>query len=702
MTDAFDRLDPALQYQIAYGLGFSSLRPVQELTVDAVLDGANVVVLAPTAGGKTEAAFFPLLSKVLAGNLPGPSILYLTPIKALINNQEERLTRLTGLVGRRAFKWHGDVSDSRRRAFLREPADVLLTTPESLEAMLVSSRVGNEIVFGNLHAVVIDEVHAFAGDDRGGHLAAVLERIQRIAGRDLQRVGLSATVGNPEVILDWMQGSSRRERRLVDPPKPARAPEIQLDYVKSVANAALVIEKLHPGRKRLVFADSRRKVEQLGRALDQRGVRTFVMHSSLSAAERSLAEREFSEGRDCVIVATSAMELGIDIGDLDHVLQIDSPRTVASFLQRMGRTGRRADTTPNCTFLCTKPDQLLQAAALLDLHARGFIEPVHPVLDGPHLFAHQALAMTLERGELPRGELHAALRGATMLANTPDEDLDAVLTYMVSEAILTEDDGLLRLGEQGHRLFGAKNFLDLYAVFEASQDFTVFHGRNEIGFLAPLWVAQKGKLGAEFTLGGKPWQVRGVDHRRRRVDVARGERGGSIGWVGTPVALGYDLCRTMWSVLRGEAGSPAWTRRTTEEIDGQRDACAGVPADGVERLGAGFRWFTYAGSGVNGVLAPMLEAATNSVVRFDNFAIEVQAPADGRMLEALETITGTLRDAATKDPAELDWIAASLDPALLGKFAPCIPGSIARRLLTTRLLDLDGVRTLKDTLLPSG
>ena len=139
MSRAFDRLDPALQYQIAYGLGFRDLRPVQELSIDAILNGHNVVILAPTAGGKTEAAFFPLLSRALEDHWSAPSILYLTPIKALINNQEERLTHLTGLVGRRAFKWHGDVGASKRKAFLHEPADVLLTTPESLETFLLIS-----------------------------------------------------------------------------------------------------------------------------------------------------------------------------------------------------------------------------------------------------------------------------------------------------------------------------------------------------------------------------------------------------------------------------------------------------------------------------------------------------------------------------------------------------------------------------------
>jgi ATP-dependent Lhr-like helicase len=688
VSRAFDRLDPALQYQIAYGLGFHDLRPVQEMAVDAILDGANAVILAPTAGGKTEAAFFPLLSMALAGNWPAPSILYVTPIKALINNQEERLTHLTGLVGRRAFKWHGDVADSRRRAFLREPADVLLTTPESLEAMLISRRVSNEAMFGNLRAVVIDEVHAFAGDDRGGHLSSVLERISRFAGRDLQRVGLSATVGNPPTILDWMQGSSGREKRLVDPPRPSGAPQVELDFVGTLTNAALVIEKLHPGKKRLVFADSRRKVESLGRALDERGVRAFVMHSSLSAAERSLAEREFAEGRNCVIVATSAMELGIDVGDLDHVLQIDSPRTVASFLQRMGRTGRRPGATPNCTFLCTEPEHVLQAAALIELQRAGFVEPVVPVTDGAHLLAHQLLAISLQEGGVSRAEFARWLAGSAILQNLDSKDLDQVLEHMLSESFVVEVDGRICFGPHAERLYGAKNFLELYAVFETSQDFKVFHGRNEIGELSPLWVAQKGQVGSEFTLGGKPWMVRAVEHARRRIDVTRGQRGGSIGWVGRPLALGFELCQQIGALLRGEGRPAGWTDRAMSQIEEQRDAFAAVPADGIERTGSSFRWHTFAGAGANMVLAALIEEELGATATYDNLSIGMPSAADGGHRLPHSTAARALQRGANLSAADVARLGRGLDPELLGKFAPCLPPTLRSRVLATRLLDL--------------
>jgi ATP-dependent Lhr-like helicase len=214
--------------------------------------------------------------------------------------------------------------------------------------MLVSANVDHRSLFGGVQAVVVDEVHAFAGDDRGWHLLAVLERLSRIAGRPLQRVGLSATVGNPADLLRWLQGAApdRRPGTVIAPGMPAvLAPvtgpppgDVELDFVGSVGNAATVIAKLHPGEKRLVFCDSRQLVEELGAALRDRDITAFVSHASLSADERRRAEEAFAEARDCVIVSTSTLELGIDVGDLDRVIQINAPRTVAAFLQRLGRT----------------------------------------------------------------------------------------------------------------------------------------------------------------------------------------------------------------------------------------------------------------------------------------------------------------------------------------------------------------------------
>ncbi|MCQ4232069.1 DEAD/DEAH box helicase, partial [Pseudomonas stutzeri] len=296
----FDKLHPALQHHIVNSLGWNGLRPLQEATIQPVLDGEHAILLAPTAGGKTEAASFPVFSRMLSESWEGLSVLYICPIKALLNNLEQRLSYYGHLLGRSVARWHGDISAARKAKIVASPPDILLTTPESLEVMLVSNKVDHQQLFANVRTVIIDEVHAFAGDDRGWHLLSVLERISVLAGREIQRLGLSATVGNPDTLCDWLAGSCHARRSVINPPAENNViPDVQVDWVGSLKNAAVVISRLHKGEKRLVFVDSRSKVEELAVELRCLGVATYISHSSLSLEERRAAEEAFSQGNDC-------------------------------------------------------------------------------------------------------------------------------------------------------------------------------------------------------------------------------------------------------------------------------------------------------------------------------------------------------------------------------------------------------------------
>jgi ATP-dependent Lhr-like helicase len=286
-----DRLHPGIQHHVVNSLGWRELRPLQEEAVGPILNGENCILIAPTAGGKTEAALLPVLSRMLTESWQGLSVLYVCPIRALLNSLEARLALYCSLVGRRCGLWHGDVGQAARSAILREPPDILLTTPESLEAILISRRTDRSYFFGSLRTVIIDEIHAFAGDDRGWHLMAVLERIAEIAGRQPQRIGLSATIGNPEDILAWMVRDRSLPSRVISPRVTSSAEaDVKLDYVGSIENAALVVSRLYRGEKRLVFCDSRAQAERLATLLRGNGTNTFVSHSSLSADERRQAE----------------------------------------------------------------------------------------------------------------------------------------------------------------------------------------------------------------------------------------------------------------------------------------------------------------------------------------------------------------------------------------------------------------------------
>jgi len=338
--------------------------------------GDDAVVLAPTAGGKTEASMFPTLSGMVEDQPTAVGAIYVAPIKALLNNQSDRLGLYTEMVGLRHFVWHGDTTDHERRQFLREPAELLMTTPESLEVMLASPRIDAKLLFGDLRVVIIDEIHAVAGTDRGAHLMSVLERIARFTRHDVQRIGLSATVGNPEVILRWLQGTSQRPGKVVDPPRTPSKRQLLVIHRPGLAEIAQDAARMAKGTKSLFFCQSRATTEAVAEQMRRDGTTVFVHHSAVSKEERQLAEELFHRGSDACIVCTSTLELGIDVGDLDRVLQADAPDTVGAFLQRMGRTGRRAGQVANTTFFCQTDETVLQAIALIELAKSGWVENV--------------------------------------------------------------------------------------------------------------------------------------------------------------------------------------------------------------------------------------------------------------------------------------------------------------------------------------
>ncbi len=688
--DAFDRLSPALQYQIVGGLGWSSLRPVQEQAIDAILDGDNCVVLAPTAGGKTEAAMLPLLSVMDSEDLRPTSVLYVAPLRALLNNQEARLQALSGLIGRRAFKWHGDVGASARKRFVSDPADILAITPESLEAMLMSNWVPASVLLENVRAVVVDEVHAFAAGDRGAHLVSVLERICRIAGRDVQRIGLSATVGDPEAICGWLAGSSTRRGRVIDPGRARTEPRLALDYVGDLANAAKVIDRLAPGTRRLVFVDSRRRVEELGDLLARRGVDVLVTHSSLAPAERAAAERAFEERPACVVVATSALELGLDIGELDRVFQIDCPATVSSFLQRMGRTGRRPGTRPNCTFLTTTPDATLQAAAMLRLEARRYVEPAAPSRRASHVLAHQLLALGIQQQGVGLADWWPWLDGSTAFDELGEEERNALVDHMLEEDILVSADARLSLGERGERLYAGRNFMELYAVFSVPPTLNVQHGRRLVGTIDAWFAQQDQRRPLTFVLSGRAWEVIRIDWRSGVCQVKPAQVGTYPRWMGRPVLLSRSLCQSMRDVLLDSTRDVWWSERAATVIDELRESQAFLPATGTAVVSEASKawWWTFAGGKANTLLALGLKDILGEKVTSNNLCVifsDEAAKSDLAILDAVRALGA---------PGGLTWEharrhASAAARSRVSKFQPCLPEELERDLIARSLLDLD-------------
>ncbi len=692
----FARFAPRLQEAIGTRLGFTALRPVQELAGAAILDGHNAIVLAPTAGGKTEAAMFPALSLLLDHPPAGVGVIYLAPIKALLNNQAERLGLYTEMVGLRRFLWHGDVTAPERKRFVAEPSELLMTTPESLEVMLASARVPVARLFSELRLVVVDEVHALAGTDRGAHLLSVLERLADHSRHDVQRVGLSATVGNPAALLDWLRGTSRRSGVVIDPPQPPRRRELAVVLEADPFLLAGQAAAMAAGKKSLFFCESRALTEAIAERMRDRGTEVFVHHSSVSLQERRLAEDTFHGSGSAAIVCTSTLELGIDVGDLDLVFQANAPATVSSFLQRMGRTGRREGKHANTTFFCDHLGAVTQAVALIELAREGFVEPIAAQTRCWAVFVHQLLAFTLEAGGVLREEAWRKLSRLPDLAAITRAEFEAVVDHLVATDYLFEAGGQLSIGETAERVYGKKNFLELYAVFSSPQHYRVFTtGGADLGSLDQGFVDGLVENMSCFLLGGRAWLVQAIDHKQRLVSATPAPRGKKPAWGGfAPRSLGFALCQRIKRVLTEETSYGYLSEPAALALAQHRESFAGLL--GPERSALqgdqrSWRWWTFAGGAINQTLKYALAVLTGWKIVADSFRLRFEGEGLSE-LAVRDAVAQLAHPAIWSDVPFWQRVLAQVPPYRLSKFQGALPERYQLELVGTTLLDLAGTR----------
>lgn len=659
--NAFEELHPSLQYHMVNSLGWHSLRPTQLAAIAPIHQGVHCLLLAPTAGGKTEAAIIPILSRMLKESWPAGGVLYVCPIKALLNNLEHRLSRYAKLVGRRAEVWHGDVSQSRKKKALKEPPDILLTTPESLESMLISVGINKPTWFGHLRVVVVDELHAFAGDDRGWHLRSVLQRLDEYLQHPLQRIGLSATVSNPNQLLDWLAPAGNK--CVVGQAHVSTDAEVVIDHVESLENAATVISRLYRGEKRLVFCDSRGTAERLSSLLRSTQIRTFVSHASLSAAERKQAETAFAQEKDCVIVATSTLELGIDVGDLDRVIQIDSPSTVSSFLQRMGRTGRRVASRRNCLFLTTTQESFLLALGITHLWSQGWVEAAYPPKEPWPIAAQQLLVSVLEQSQWTDKDLLARMRRC--FPEYPIESCRVLLQHMVHHAYLVHQDGLIAMGPRAEQEFGRGNYRELLTSFQSAPLLTARYGGTEIGYMDPS-VLTGDALQQLVLLAGRSWQIKEVDWKKRVVWLAPAKEGGKARWMGNARGWSRDVCQGIRAVLLGGVSDAVQlSKRSKLALAALTDAAAvSMQTEWVLRTdGNQTRTWTFAGTNANRTYARVGEV-NGLRVKFDALSVQAQ----------LMDLKSEIQSFDAKDMKFSPQEYASFSQTI--KFSNCIPSEL--------------------------
>lgn len=555
---AFDRYAPFVQEYI-YQNHWENLRSIQVAAADAIFNtDENVLLTASTASGKTEAAFFPIIT-LFSEDMPSSvGCIYIGPLKALINDQFSRLNDLCAEADIPVWHWHGDVAQSHKAKLMKHPSGILQITPESLEALLLHKHAAIAKLFGDLRFVVIDEVHSLLRGDRGGQTLCLIERLSRIAGVNPRRIGLSATIGDPEGTGEFL--SLGTGRKTVIPKIDAKGSKWRLSmehfYVKDaqaaedkqIPDALPVLEEKTDdapanadpgigyifehtrGKKCLVFVNSREECEMVTTTLrhycelNHEPDRFLVHHGNLSASYRETAEGIMKDDSQYMTTVTTAtLELGIDIGRLERAFQIDAPWTVSSFLQRMGRTGRR-ELPPEMWFVIredepevramlptTIPWKLLQGIALVQLYLEErWVEP--PRLDRLpfSLLYHQTMSTLASCGELsPRALADRVLR-LHYFHRITQEDYRVLLRHLIAtDHIQQTEQGGLIVGLAGERVINSFKF---YGVFQESEEYTVRSESQELGT-----VVSPPPVGEKLAIAGHVWQVLDVDHKRRLI-----------------------------------------------------------------------------------------------------------------------------------------------------------------------------------------
>ena len=550
--NVFERYAPFIQDYI-YRSGWQNLRGVQNAAGEAIFSTEeNVLLTASTASGKTEAAFFPILTLLEEDPPHSVGVLYIAPLKALINDQFGRLNELCEEAEIPVTRWHGDVPQTQKRRLLRKPRGILQITPESLESLLINKHMEIPSLFGDLRFVVIDEIHSLLRGDRGMQTFCLIERLCKTAGCRPRRVGLSATIGNPQAAGRFLAAGSGRgtvipaceggkevwrlsmEHFFNTPPQADEgkaveaAPSLEepTDKAPKAADPGIGYIFEHTrGKKCLVFTNSREECEAVCQSLRQyceanhEPDRFLIHHGNLSASYRESAEEEMKDDDSLLSVcATATLELGIDIGKLERAFHIDA--------QRLGRTGRRGEPSemwfvmredhpePRAMLPDMIPWRLIQGIALVQLYLEErFVEPPRTDRLPYSLLYHQTMSTLASCGEMTPGELASRVLPLSCFHRITQEDYRMLLRHLLeSDHIQRTENGGLIVGLTGERIVNNYKF---YAVFQENVEYSVRAGSEELGT-----IVKPPPVGDKIAIAGRVWVVEEVDHKKREVACA--------------------------------------------------------------------------------------------------------------------------------------------------------------------------------------
>ncbi len=715
--DAFSRLAPFIQ-DFIYQNKWTELRGIQVAAIEVIFDSeVNLLLSSGTASGKTEAAFLPVLTELYNEPSSSVGVLYISPLKALINDQFKRLDQLLMESNIPVTKWHGDASLSKKNELLKQPAGVLQITPESLESLLINKRGSCLKLFSDLRYVIIDEVHHFMRDTRGIQVLSQLERISRLTGLNPRRIGLSATLGDIEYAKAWLDSGSFRgvSAPVTDEGKKSirlfvqrfeRAGDQEGDNADSGDREHFeYLFKMTLDKKTIIFTNSREETEFVLSNLRQIALKNKapdvyrVHHGNVSALLREQTEDEMKGSDDKIVTgATVTLELGIDIGSLDQAVQIGAPISVSSFAQRLGRCGRRGQvpqllftfveevTTSNADILGPINWSFIRLIAIIELYTRErWIEPIPPLNHPYALLYHQTMSHLRSNGELPAAKLAQDLLSMSCFRHISQEDYQMMLRHLLLiEHIEETEQGGLMIGRRGEAIV---NHFQFYTVFTVPEYYLVKDENRSIGTVDKIY-----PVGIRFSLAGMTWETVDVNKKSKVIFVKKVPGISVVDWdVDFESELHTVLVRKIRDILKGDDTYSYLSDSCKERLNDIRYLAqnSGILDQLVTPLSERkFAIFPWVGTRQLMTLhyALLGRGVASKMPWRTSLFLEVYFMGEAVELEAV------IRDIAASD---LDLFALPLPPEVqvMSKYNEFVPDALLRKQFVLDFLDFDGLRS---------
>ncbi|GJJ02094.1 ATP-dependent helicase [Duganella rhizosphaerae] len=645
-SSSFELLDERIRRWI-WSAGWEELREAQERAIPAILPGDHdVIVAAATAAGKTEAAMLPVLTHLLQLEDPNGLVIYISPLKALINDQFGRLEPLCDALELPVWPWHGDISSSSKSRFLKLPSGILLITPESLEALLCNKGFSAPVLFSNLKYIVVDELHAFIGSERGKQLQSLMHRIELAANRNVPRIGLSATLGDMRLAAYFLRPHSEDKVEIIESKSEGgelklvvkgfieMEPKKDFDEEISESQATFSITthlfKTLIGSNNLVFPNSRSKVEHYTYGLQKlceengRPNEFWPHHGNLSKEIREETESALkNKERHATAVCTNTLELGIDIGAVKSIAQIGSPPSVASMRQRLGRSGRRKgepailrayavelELTERSHVLTQLREGIFELTAMISLLLEGWFEP--PRAHGQHLstFVQQLLSLIAQRGGITAADAYRTLCNTGPFESVSKSDFIELLSHLgATEILQQESSGVLLHGPLGSKLV---NHYSFYAAFSSEEEFRVVAGSKTLGSIP---VSSAISVGDFILFAAKTWRVDEVDDESKSIFVTHHKTGKAPPF-NSPGGATHDRVRQRMQELYESSQELTFLDETAKRLTTEgRNAYLrfSLGTNLFVSAGSSHLFFTWLGDAKNEALAMMLRTKGLSV-----------------------------------------------------------------------------------------